>query len=106
MKFLIYNTSLLFLLSLLTCSLNAQPSEPGFPATLLYHLPTGDIPVINLPYFNNEELKAADTCETCSEAFGIDALAEFDFWQQSQKQVVNNSNENVEIYRVKAGQTH
>ena len=99
----IINTSLVLLnlLNLSNSSIKAQPSEPGYPAALIYQLPVVNLPVVNLPYFNNEELKAADTCETCSEAFGIDALAEFDFWQQSQMQIISNSYENVEIYRVK-----
>jgi hypothetical protein len=97
------NTSmgLLILLSFITCSANAQPAEPGYPASLFHKLSNVDLPIVNLPYFNNDELKAADTCETCSEAFGIDALAPFDFWKESQLEIISNNFEHVEIYRVK-----
>lgn len=55
--------TLLFLVATLI-TVKAQPSEPGYPAALIYHLPAENLPVVNLPYFNNEDLKAADTCES------------------------------------------
>lgn len=91
----------LILLSLVTCLAKAQPAEPGYPASFSHKLSNADLPIVSLPYFNNDELIAADTCETCSEAFGIDALAPFDFWKESQLEIISNNFEHVEIYRVK-----
>ncbi len=75
--------------------------EPSYPAGLFYQLPFENMPEVNLPYFDNEQLLASDTCKSCSKKYGIEAIAPFDFWEQSQLQVVNNVNENVEIYRIK-----
>jgi hypothetical protein len=101
MKQCILRILLLLGLFLTSYSICAQPSEPGYPAALHYRLPTNYLPIVNLPYLNNEELKAADTCKTCAKAFGIDIFAPFDFWEKAQLQIVNNNFENVEIYRVK-----
>lgn len=79
----------------------AQLSEPGHPASMIHNTGFSDIPVIFLPDFNNEELIAQDTCQSCGDAFGIDAVKEFDFWEHASKQVINNEYDNVEIYRVK-----
>ena len=92
---------LLLLFTYDNVALKAQPSEPGFPAAIMYHLPTSNLPVVNLPYFNNEELIAADTCLTCGEGFGIDANVHFDFWENSNFQLIDNSFERVEVYRVR-----
>ena len=81
----------LILLSLVTCLAKAQPAEPGYPASFSHKLSNADLPIVSLPYFNNDELIAADTCETCSEAFGIDALAPFDFWKESQLEIISNN---------------
>jgi hypothetical protein len=61
MKQCILRTLLLLGLFLTSYSICAQPSEPGYPAALHYRLPTNYLPIVNLPYLNNEELKAADT---------------------------------------------
>jgi len=92
---------LLLLFTYDNVALKAQPSEPGFPAAIMYHLPTSNLPVVNLPYFNNEALIAADTCLTCGEGFGIDANVHFDFWENSNFQLIDNSFERVEVYRVR-----
>lgn len=89
------------LLAGININANAQPSEPGFPAALLYQLPTSNLPVVNLPYFNNEELIAADTCAACGEGYGVDANLSFDFWENSESQMIDNPFEKVEVYRTK-----
>lgn len=91
----------LVLLILINKTVAAQPSEPGFPAALQYHLVSSNLPIVNLPFIDNEELKTVDTCKTCAKTFGVDAFAPFDFWQKSELQVITNSFETVEIYRVK-----
>lgn len=93
---------LLILLSLSIFSVSAQPSEPGYPAALRYHLPISSVPVIILPYFDNEELIAKDTCAECGEGYGVDANVSFDFWEKSRLQIIDNQFEKVEIYRVMA----
>lgn len=64
MKQIFIKIVMLLFLAVINKTLIAQPSEPGYPAALRYHLPTNNLPIVNLPYFNNEELKAADTCKT------------------------------------------
>lgn len=99
----IMNTALvlLILLSLSIFSVKSQPSEPGYPAALKYHLPSSSLPFVNLPYFNNEELIASDTCAECGEGYGIDANVSFDFWEKSQLHLMDNQFDKVEIYRIK-----
>jgi len=92
----------ILLLFISTFSLGkSQPSVSGYPAGRLYQLSTSNIPIINLPFFNNDTLIAADTCESCGEAFGVDAMSEFDFWENAEMQIVYNEFDSVEIYRVR-----
>jgi Trypsin len=81
--------------------LYAQLSEPGFPASLIYNLPKVNLPIVTLPYFDNNELIKSDTCAKCGERYGVDAFSNFDFWEKSETKMVENLNEKVEIYRVK-----
>lgn len=101
MKKLFFKYVALFLIVSMANTVKAQPSEPGYPAGLYYDLPSSGLPVILLPYFNNEELMTADTCESCGEKYGVDANVSFDFWQVSQVQLINNGFDKVEVYRVK-----
>ncbi|MCB9250831.1 MAG: trypsin-like peptidase domain-containing protein [Flavobacteriales bacterium] len=91
----------LFALSCLSFQSTAQPPQCGYSAALYYHLPNNTIPIINLPYFNNEELIERDTCTKCGLGYGVDAIANFDFWERCQLQIVSNGYEYVEVYRLK-----
>ncbi len=101
MKRRLIKVVLLLLFTFINIMVSAQPSEPGFPAALMYQLPTSSLPVVNLPYFNNEELIAADTCAACGEGYGVDANVNFDFWENSELQMIDNPFEKVEVYRTK-----
>ncbi|MCC6684137.1 MAG: trypsin-like serine protease, partial [Bacteroidia bacterium] len=98
----IFNLLVTLFLSLsMLITAKAQPSEPGYPAALMYQLATSNLPIINLPSFNNQELIAADTCDACGEGYGVDANVSFNFWENNLLTLIENPVEKVEIYRTK-----
>jgi len=77
----------------------AQPAEPGIPLGVSSQLSTSSLPIIQLPFVNNSDHFGSDTCKSCGYKYGIDVVSNFDFWENSQKLIISNSN--IEIYRIK-----
>jgi hypothetical protein len=93
--------SLLLLLMFLTSRSFSQVSAPGYPGSFTYNLPLIGVPVINLPFINNEGLILSDTCLECQLNFAIDVDFELDFFQNSMKTVIIDGDDEFEIYRLK-----
>jgi len=74
----------LFTLCLFLSKANAQPVVSSYRAGLFYNLSFENMSEVNLPYFDNNQLLEADTYASCSKRYGIEAVAPFDFWEQSQ----------------------